>query len=177
MALNKGLTSALGALTGLVGLLAMIRLVAGAGFTSMFAWVFLLAAMLPWIGYCIWRARHGRLRPRAALGVLALAVIGLISVWLFTIGPVIALACSLLAFVIIWVHDWPELRERRESTYVGVEELTGQDQPEDADRPLVGQSLDQMLDQPLEERPDWPGAFDPQRPQELSAETPKTNAA
>ncbi len=154
---NKGLTSALGALTGLVGLIAMMRLIAGAGFTSMFAWVFLLAAMLPWTGYCIWRARHGRLRPRAALGVFGLAVLGLISVWLFTLGPVIALACSLLAFVIIWVHDWPQLRERRESQYVGVEELTAEPYP---DQP-VGQPIDQPVGQP----------------QELASETPKTTAA
>jgi uncharacterized membrane protein YhaH (DUF805 family) len=123
--LSKGLASALGALTGVVGLIAMIRLIAGAGFTSMFAWVFLLAAMLPWLGYCVWRARHGRLSARAGLVVLVLDVVGLIGVWLFTLGPVLALAATLLAFVVIWVHDWPQLRERRESQYVRVEELTG----------------------------------------------------
>ena len=150
---NKVLASALGALTGLVALIAMMRLIAGAGFNSMFAWVFLLAAMLPWTGYCIWRARHGRLQPRAAFGVLALAVLGLISVWLFTLGPVIALACSLLGFVIIWVHDWPQLREPRESQYVRVEELTAEPDPEEP------------VDEPAGQ------------PQELTSETPKTTAA
>ena len=157
MQLNKGLASALGALTGIVGLIAMIRLIAGAGFTSVFAWVFLLAAMLPWLGYCIWRARHGALRPRAALGVLGLDALGLISVWLFTIGPVLALAASLLAFVIIWVHDWPQLRERRESEYVRVEDLTAESDPED--------------------QPGWSDRFVPEPPaQEWTTEQPRTAA-
>ncbi len=55
---NKHLAAALGALTGLVSLVAMIRLVSGA-FTegmSTFAWVAILLAMLPWIGYAAWRA-------------------------------------------------------------------------------------------------------------------------
>jgi hypothetical protein len=65
---NKHLAAALGALTGLVSLVAMIRLVSGA-FTegmSAFAWVAILLAMLPWIGYAAWRARHGH-SPGAAL--------------------------------------------------------------------------------------------------------------
>lgn len=128
--LNRGPAAALGALTGLVGLIAMIRLIAGAGFTSVFAWAFLLAAMLPWIGYCIWRARHGRISARAGLAILALDAVALIGVWLFTLGPVLALAATLLAFVIIWVHDWPQLRPAREDRYVRVEELT---QPDDED--------------------------------------------
>ena len=163
--LGKGPASALGALTGLVALIAMIRLIAGAGLTSMFAWVFLLSAMLPWIGYCTWRARHGTLRPRAALGVLGLAGAGLIGAWLFTIGPVVALACSLLAFVIIWVHDWPALRERRESQYVGVEELT-------ADRADGANDADGGADEP-----GWPGGFAAEgQPRELTTETPRTAA-
>ena len=88
----------------------MIRLIAGAGLSSAFAWIFLLLAMLPWIAYCSWRARHGHLSPTAALGVLGLCAAGLVSVWLFTLGPVLALACSLAAFVIIWIHDWPPRR-------------------------------------------------------------------
>ena len=55
--LNKNLAMALGALTGLVGLVGMIRLASGA-FThgmSGFAWVVILSAMLPWIGYAAWR--------------------------------------------------------------------------------------------------------------------------
>ena len=47
----------LGALTGLVSLVAMICLASGA-FTrgmSLFAWVAILSAMLPWIAYAAWR--------------------------------------------------------------------------------------------------------------------------
>lgn len=164
--LSKGLSSALGALTGVVALIAMVRLIAGAGFTSAFAWVFLLGAMLPWIGYCVWRARHGHLRVRAGLAVLALAVVGLVSAWLFTLGPVIALACSLVAFVVIWVHDWPQPRDRRESTYVRVEDLTS----------------DPDYDVPAEEHPDWPYGISPEpesfgaQPGDRATETPR-NAA
>ncbi len=127
MTVNKFVTLALGALTGIVGLIAMIRLIAGAGLNSMFAWVFVLLAMLPWVAYSSWRAWHGKLRPAAALGVLALCAIGLISVWLFTLGPVFALACSLVGFVIIWVHDWPPRRPKSEDQYVRVEELTAEE--------------------------------------------------
>ena len=105
----------------------MIRLIAGAGFTSLFAWVFLLLAMLPWIAYCAWRARHGHLgRDRCARRRRPCAA-GLVSVWLFTLGPVLALACSLAAFVIIWIHDWPPRREKGEVHYVRVEELTAEE--------------------------------------------------
>lgn len=129
--MNKGLTSALGALTGVVAVLAMIRLVAGAGFTSVLAWGFLLAAMLPWIGYCGWRARRGALRPRGALAVLGLSLVGLCCVWLFTLGPVVALICSLAGFVVIWVHDWPKARARGETQYVRVDDLTaGEAEPD-----------------------------------------------
>lgn len=127
MKLNKNVTLALGALTGVVGLIAMIRLIAGAGLSSTFAWIFVLLAMLPWIAYCSWRAWHGQLRPSAALGVLGLCAAGLISVWLFTFGPVFALTCSLVAFVIIWVHDWPPRRPKGEDQYVRVEELTAEE--------------------------------------------------
>ena len=127
MQLNKNLTLGLGVLTGLVGLIAMIRLIAGAGFTSAFAWIFLLLAMLPWIAYCGWRAWHGHLTPLAALGVVGLCAAGLIVVWLFTLGPVFALAASLGAFVVIWIHDWPPRRPAGEDLYVRVEELTAEE--------------------------------------------------
>ena len=59
----------LGALTGLVSLVAMIRLASGAstGGMSLFAWVAILSAMLPWIAYAAWRGRHGHLNKRARL--------------------------------------------------------------------------------------------------------------
>ena len=69
--LNKNLALALGALTGLVSLVAMVRLVSGAfdGGLSVFAWVITLLAMVPWVAYAAARARHGRLTPRHALVV------------------------------------------------------------------------------------------------------------
>ena len=55
---NSSLRLAVGATTGAVGLIAMIRLVSGAFSDGMarFAWMAILLAMLPWIGYCAWRA-------------------------------------------------------------------------------------------------------------------------
>ena len=122
---NKDVRLALGALTGLVGLLAMIRLVSDgfAGPLSTFALVFVLLAMIPWIGYASWRARHGHLTRRAGFAVLALCLAGLLSVWLFTVGAVVALAFSLAAFVVIWVHDWPPRRIRGDDQFVRIEEL------------------------------------------------------
>ena len=78
--LNKNLALALGALTGLVSLVAMVRLVSGAfdGGLSVFAWVITLLAMVPWVAYAAARARHGRLTPRHALVVAGLAVVGLV---------------------------------------------------------------------------------------------------
>ena len=124
--LNKNLTLALGALTGLVSLLAMIRLVSGAfdGGLSVFAWVITLLAMVPWVAYAAVRARHGRLTPRDALVVAGLDVVGLITVWMLVLGPVVALICSLAAFAVIWVRDWPERRARGEERFVRIEELT-----------------------------------------------------
>jgi hypothetical protein len=121
--MNKNAIVALGALTGAVGLLAMIRLVAGAGLGSTFSWVFILLAMLPWVGYSAYRAYHGHLTSSAGLTVLGLCAVGMVGVWLFTIGPVLALACSLAAFLIIWVYDWPPRRERGEDQFVRIEEL------------------------------------------------------
>jgi hypothetical protein len=127
--LNKNLAMALGALTGLVGLVGMIRLASGA-FThgmSTFAWVAILTAMLPWIGYAAWRARHGQLSKRGALAVLVLDVVGCVLVWLFVFGPVLALACSLAAFVVIWVSDWPPRPSISEERFVRIEELRAED--------------------------------------------------
>src|SRR5918997_218247 len=124
--LNKNLALALGALTGLVSLVAMVRLVAGAfdGGLSVFAWVITLLAMVPWVAYTAVRARHSRLMPRHALAVAALAVVGLVVAWLFVLGPVVALACSLAAFAVICVRDWPERQQRVEDPFVRIEELT-----------------------------------------------------
>ena len=124
--LNKNLALALGSLTGLVSLMAMVRLVSGAfdGGLSVFAWVITLLAMVPWVAYAAVRARHSRLTPRNALAVAALDVAGLVGVWLFVVGPVIALTCSLAAFAVIWIRDWPERRARGEDRFVRFEELT-----------------------------------------------------
>ncbi|MCE3276374.1 MAG: hypothetical protein K0R13_2229 [Propionibacteriaceae bacterium] len=127
--LNKNLAMALGGLTGLVGLIGMVRLASGA-FThgmSAFAWVAILSAMLPWIAYAAWRARHGQLSKRAALAVLLLDLVGCVVVWLFVLGPVLALACSLAAFVVIWVSDWPPRRQVSEERFVRIEELRAED--------------------------------------------------
>jgi hypothetical protein len=120
----------LGGLTGVVGLVAMVRLVGGAfgGHLSTFAWVFLLLAMIPWVGYCGWRAQHGRVAGGAGLSAVAFVVLGLALVWWGTLGAVLALACSLTAFVIIWVHDWPPRRVRGEDQFVRIEELATDEQ-------------------------------------------------
>jgi hypothetical protein len=115
----------LGGLTGLVGLAGMARLAAGAfdGPMSRFAWVVVLAAMLPWVAYVAFRARHGRLGGVRLVLVAALVVVGAGTVWVSVLGPVLALACSLAAFVLIWVSDWPERRLRGEDSFVRIEEL------------------------------------------------------
>jgi hypothetical protein len=123
--INKNLGAALGALTGLVCLVGMVRLVSGAfshGMTA-FAWTAILLAMLPWIAYAAWRGRHGHLSKRGAVTVLVLDLVGSIVVWLFVLGPVVALACSLAAFVVIWVSDWPPRRLVGEERFVRIEEL------------------------------------------------------
>jgi hypothetical protein len=127
--INKNLAAALGALTGLLGLVGMIRLVTGAfsnGMTT-FAWAAILLAMLPWIVYAAWRGWHGHLGARGALAVLLLDLVGCVMVWLFVLGPVVALACSLAAFAVIWVSDWPPRRLAGEDRYVRIEELRNAD--------------------------------------------------
>jgi hypothetical protein len=39
------------------------------------------------------------------------------------LGPVLALACSLAAFIVIWVSDWPPRRVIGEERFVRIEEL------------------------------------------------------
>ena len=126
---DRRLAAALGALTGGVGLIAMVRLVSGAfsGGMTGFAWIATLVAMVPWIGYVAWRAGHGRLSASRALVVLTLSLVGLFAVWILTIGPVVALACSLAAFGVIWVSDWPPRHPRGEEDFVRIEELQTED--------------------------------------------------
>lgn len=122
---SAGVRAALGGCVGLVALLAMVRLISGAfGAGSGFAWTFLLLAMIPWVGYVAWRARHGRLSRRAAALVASLCLVGVLAVWLFTFGPVVALAASLAAFGVIWVHDWPPRQRRGDAEFVRIEDLT-----------------------------------------------------
>jgi hypothetical protein len=124
---NRAIATVLGALTGLVGLIGMLRLILGAFGPSRFALGFVLAAMIPWVAYVTYRARHGRLTPRRAVAVVGCAVVGLVVVWLSTLGAVIALILSLAGFAVIWVSDWPARRRQTEARFVRVEELTGDD--------------------------------------------------
>lgn len=116
---------AVGTLTGTVGLLAMIRLISEGfdGRVSSLAWVFVLLAMVPWVGYAAWRAQHAQLSRRAASIALALGLGGLLVVWMSTLGAVLALSCSLAAFGVIWVHDWPPRRADLADHFVHVEDL------------------------------------------------------
>jgi hypothetical protein len=127
--LNKNLALSLGALTGLVSLVAMVRLVSGAfdGGLSVFAWVVTLLAMGPWVGYAAVRARHGRLTPGSAIAIALLDLVGVATVWWFVLGAVVALSCSLAAFAVIWVKDWPARPERGEDRFVRIEELTAEE--------------------------------------------------
>jgi uncharacterized membrane protein YhaH (DUF805 family) len=121
---------ATGVLTGLLGLVGMARLAAGAfdGGMSRFAWVVVLAAMLPWVAYVASRARHGRLSGRRLVLVWTLVVVGWVAVWLAVPGPVLALACSLSAFLVIWVSDWPARRSRSDDRFVRIEDLQHEDE-------------------------------------------------
>jgi hypothetical protein len=127
--LNKNLALVLGALTGLVSLVAMVRLVSGAfdSGLSVFAWVVTLLAMVPWVGYAAVRARHARLTARNAVAIALLDLVGVATVWLFVLGPVVALTCSLAAFAVIWVKDWPSRPVRGEDRFVRIEELTAEE--------------------------------------------------
>jgi hypothetical protein len=126
---NRIVRLVLGITTGVVGLIAMIRLVSGAfsqGPTR-FAWMAILLAMIPWVAYCAWRAWRGHMSRRGAIAVLGLCLAGLAIVWLWTLGPVIALACSLAALGVIWVSDLPPPRSRSADTLVKMEELNSED--------------------------------------------------
>ncbi|SDS90407.1 hypothetical protein SAMN04488543_2613 [Friedmanniella luteola] len=114
-----------GGLTGLLSLTGMLRLTAGAfsGQLSRFALVVVLLAMLPWVAYVAHRARHGRMTTRALVVVLGLVVVGFAAVWLAVFGPVLALLCSLGAFAVVWVSDWPQRRPRGDDRFVRIEEL------------------------------------------------------
>jgi hypothetical protein len=109
----------------------MARLAAGAfsGGMSQFAWIVVLAAMLPWVVYVAARARHGRLGGPALVAVGALVVLGAATVWLSVFGPVLALLCSLAAFVVIWVSDWPARRLSGPDRYVRIADLQDDDDP------------------------------------------------
>jgi len=79
------------------------------------------------VAYCAWRAWHGHLSRRNAVVVLGLCLAGLAVVWLLTLGPVIALACSLTAFGFIWVSDLPPRRSSGAEPFVKIEELEATD--------------------------------------------------
>ncbi|MGI3785888.1 MAG: hypothetical protein ACRYG2_34510 [Janthinobacterium lividum] len=133
--------TALGVLTGVIALVAMLRLVAGAftGGMSSFALVVTLVAMVPWVGYVTWRARRSRLTTRAALIVLGLDVLGLVLVWVLVFGPVLALAMSFAAFVLLWLGDRPRRTGSRAERLVRVEELRVPE-PDDSDDPVEDES-------------------------------------
>lgn len=133
--------TALGVLTGAIALVAMLRLVAGAftGGMSGFALVVTLVAMVPWLGYVTWRARRSRLTPRTALVALGLDVLGLVLVWLLVFGPVLALALSFVAFLLIWFGDRPVQARTRAERYVRVEELRVPE-PDESDDPVEADS-------------------------------------
>lgn len=127
----------LGVLTGAITLVAMLRLVAGAftGGMSGFALGVTLVATVPWVAYVTWRARRSRLSPRGARSVVVLDVVGLVLVWVLVFGPVLALAASFAAFVVLWLGDRPVRAEARPERFVRVEELR-QPEPDDADDPV-----------------------------------------
>lgn len=133
--------TALGVLTGAIALAAMLRLVAGAftGGMSTFALVVTLVAMVPWLAYVTWRARRSRMTARAALLVLGLDVLGLALVWVLVFGPVLALAASFAAFVLLWLGDRPLRTGSRAERFVRVEELRVPE-PDDSDDPVEEES-------------------------------------
>src|SRR4051794_6074967 len=128
---SRHLALVLGGLTGLLGLVGMVRLAAGAfeGSMSRFAWIVVLAAMVPWVVYVGWRGWHGRPSRRALVLVLAFVARGSARVWLAVLGPVLALTCSLAGFVVIWVNDWP-VRRPAADRLVRMEELQDQEDPD-----------------------------------------------
>jgi hypothetical protein len=91
------------------------------------------------VGYVTWRARRSRLTARTALLVLGLDVLGLVLVWVLVFGPVLALALSFAAFVLVWLGDRPRRTGSRVDTYVRVEELRTPE-PDDPDDPVDAES-------------------------------------
>ncbi|GAB3758922.1 ICP22 family protein [Microlunatus parietis] len=133
--LHPYLRLALGLGVGALTLIGMIRLVAGnfEGRLALFAWVVVALTMIPWVAYCAWRGWHGKLTRNRAIAVAALVAAGLIVVWLFVLGPVIALVASLAAFVLIWISDWPGKRVTGEERFVRIEELGEPEYEDEAD--------------------------------------------
>src|SRR3954453_23968298 len=144
--------TALGLLTGAIALVAMLPLVAGAFPAGMsgFALVVTLVAMVPWVAYVTWRSRRSRLTARAALSVLVLDVVGLALVWVLVFGPVLALAASFAAFVILWLGDRPRSAGGVGERFVRVEELREPD-PDQSDDPV---EADASAEEPGDERRD-----------------------
>jgi hypothetical protein len=127
--LNKNLALALGALTGLVSLVAMVRLVSGAFDRRP---VGLRTGDHPAGHGALGRVRGGAGRaqpadpgPRAGGGRTGCR--RLVVAWLFVLGPVVALVCSLAAFAVIWVRDWARRGPRGEDRFVRIEELTAEE--------------------------------------------------
>ena len=75
----------------------------------------------------------------AALIVLGLDVLGLVLVWVLVFGPVLALALSFAAFVLLWLGDRPLRTGVREERFVRVEELRAPE-PDDSDDPVEDDS-------------------------------------
>jgi len=146
MSTTLGARTALGVLTGAIGLVAMLRLVAGAftGGMSGFALGVTLVAMVPWVAYVTWRARRSRLTPRRALIALGLDVLALALVFVLVFGPVLALALSFAAFVLLWIGDRPVRERPLGETWVRVEELR-EPAPDDLDddEPAAGAPEDE----------------------------------
>ena len=124
----------LGAAIGLVGLIAMLRLIA-AGFPGnlIFAWIVVVIVMAPWVVYAARRARRSTIGPRSALAAAVLTVAGLLLVWWGTVGPVLGLACSFAGFMIIWRHDRPPGRDVRRRLF----------RIEDDQDPAAGDAIDE----------------------------------
>ena len=141
MTTTLGARTALGVLTGAIGLVAMLRLVAGAFSAGMsgFALVVTLVAMVPWVAYVTWRARRSRLTPRSALVVLGLDVVALALVFVLVFGPVLALGLSFAAFVLVWVGDRPLRREPSAERFVRIEELR-EPEPDESDDPVEAEA-------------------------------------
>jgi hypothetical protein len=107
---NRTLASLLGALIGLLGFVAMLRLIlAGVG-PSAFALGFGLAAMVPWVGYVTLRTRRATLDPVRSVVALVCCAVGLTAVWLSSLGAVLGLALSLIGFLAVWSGDRAQRR-------------------------------------------------------------------